>query len=122
MNEHCSQRVWEASNQKGAALLLLLAIAGEAATCFRLRKTGLASPTLQALARKTRLVAGLRHPGRILPRPGRRHHFILLAGAGPQLLAAALQEAAARAAAIDGLLDPTQDSLPWEVLRKNVED
>jgi hypothetical protein len=24
MNEHCSRRVWEDSNQKGAALLLLL--------------------------------------------------------------------------------------------------
>jgi DNA-binding MarR family transcriptional regulator len=119
MNEHCSHRVWEDSNQKGAALLLLLAIAHEA------DPSGFASPTLQALARKirmsvrhtSRLVAGLQSAGEllVLPRPGRRHLFIVLTGTNRQLLAAALREAAARGATVDGLLDPTQDSLSSEI-------
>jgi hypothetical protein len=131
-------RVWQLSNQKGAALFLLIALAGYA-TCFPLTKTGsegFAWPGLDALARKTRLssrhlsrlVAGLPHPGRglqaageilVLPRPGpglphpgRSHHYIVLTGTDAHRLSAALQRAAERGAAVDGLLDATLDRLP----------
>jgi len=122
MSIPCMQRVWEHSSQKGAALLLLVAIA-DYATCFRLTKTGngIAFPGLQTLARKTRmsvrhtsrLVAGLQSAGEllVLPRPGRGHLTIVLSGTDRELLAAALQRAASRGAVVDGLLDATLDSL-----------
>jgi hypothetical protein len=49
MSAKCTSRVWETSKQKGSSLLLLLAIADSA------DDNGVSSPSIIALARKTRL-------------------------------------------------------------------
>ena len=66
MSIPCMNRVWEQSNQKGAALLLLVALA-DYATCFPLTKTGsngLAWPGIETLALdwlEHRLAGRIRH-------------------------------------------------------------
>jgi hypothetical protein len=49
MNEHCMRYIWDHANQKGSALLLMLAIASDAG------EYGLASPSLAALVARTRM-------------------------------------------------------------------
>ena len=120
MSIECVNRVWEHSHRKGAALLLLLAIADEAGP------SGLAATSLQAMAGKTRLsrrhvsrlVSGLRsgrglpHPGRellVLPGPDHDRFYIVLTGADNETLARALQEAASRGAMVSGPIAHTSD-------------
>jgi hypothetical protein len=113
MSIPCMNRVWELSNQKGAALFLLVALADYA------DPNGLAWPGIETLARKTRLssrhvsrlVTGLQAAGEllVLPRPGRSHLYVILTGTDARLLAAALQRAAGRGAEVHGYLEATLD-------------
>jgi hypothetical protein len=117
MSIHCTNRVWTHSTQRGAALFLLIAIAGYA------DDDGFAFPGQRTLAAKTRmsvrhtrrLLAALQASGEllVLDRPGRGSLYVVLPGADPQALAAALDRAGAFGACLPpGALQEALDRLP----------
>jgi hypothetical protein len=65
MSLPCLNRVWELSNQKGAALLRLLALA-DYATCFPLTKTGLGSFAWPELDTTGKLAGGTSRDAEII--------------------------------------------------------
>ena len=120
MSIHCLNRVWDHSNQKGSALLLLLAIADYA------DENGFAFPGLAALAARIRmsrrqtmrLLARLEEAGEllVLHRPGRGNLYVVRTGAGREALAASRQALAAdldRAAAFGAPSPAAPSSAPW---------
>jgi hypothetical protein len=94
MSIDCTNRVWEHSNEKGSALLLLLAIADYA------DENGLACASLGVLAARIRmsrrqtlrLVARLQDAAEllVLRRAGRGNLYVVCPGADREDLAAAL--------------------------------